>query len=284
MGTCTIPNKRMQRPELEANLLTQCDRLRSHLCAPGGPGLTEATLRAARLSQQLFLSHGTTTKKFASTCRDGQLFSRLAYNQKHPNQSFPLDAADVQMGTEDSIFFYAAPFRYPKSVCGFLFAATLEDERADDGTASPFDSGGLVHNIRYPPDFASPAEFLRQHEFPVPGHRGYLGLSMDNLFVQPESYIEGGAPSALGCLGLSGGDERMWTHEVRLPKRVALRGRHLQAVFAHRALPASNPHIEQLFQWCADESVDRVTFSGPDDGDFEVLKRECISYLRRKLY
>ena len=273
----------MGRLELEANLRTQCDRLRSHLGAPGGPGLTAATPRAAQLSQYLALSHSTSPKKFARICKDSQLYSRVGFNQ-HTNQSLPLDATDVQMGTSDCVFFYAAPFRYPHTNCGFLFAATLEDERSQDGTASPFDSGGLVHHIGIPPEFASPADFLRQHEFPVPDHREYLSLTMDNLFDQPESYIEGRAPALLGCLGLSGGDERMWTHEVRLPKRVALRGRHLQAVFAHRALPAANPDIEALFQWCADEDVDRIAFDGPEDGDFETLRRECISYLRTKLY
>jgi hypothetical protein len=274
----------MGRPEIHANLLTQCDRLRAHISAQRGLGLAAPTEQADHLSRLLFLSHGSTPTKFASICREGQLMSRVAYNQKHPDQPLSLDVIDLQLGTEDSIFFYAAPFRYPKSVCGFLFAASIEDERSHDGTASPFDSGGLVHKMVFPAEFASPADFLREHEFPIPGHRDYLSLSMDNLFDHPESYIEGRAPIIPGCLGLSDGDERMWTHEVRLPKRVALRGRHLRAVFAHRALPGSNSEIEALFEWCATEDVDRVVFDGPAAGDFETLKRECISYLRKKLY
>lgn len=273
----------MGRPELAANLHTLCDRLRAHLSAPGGPGLAAETPRADKLSRELFLAHSTKPTKFARICQDSQLVSAAEFNRRK-GQSLPPDHTDVKMGTSDCVFLYAAPFRFPHTVCGFLFAASLEDERSHDGAASPFDSGGLVHHISFPPEFASPAEFLRQHELPLPEHRDYLRLSMDNLLDQPEGYIEGRAPNGPSCLGLSGGDERMWTHEVRVPKRLALRGSNLRAVFVHKALPATNPAIEELLQWCRTEGVDWVAFDGPSAGDFDTLKRECIYYVGRKLY
>lgn len=107
---------------------------------------------------------------------------------------------------------------------------------------------------------------------------------MDSLFDHPESYVEGNDPTIPGCLGLSGGDNRGWTHEVRLPKQVAVRSSHLQAVFAQRDLPTNDPQIADLFEWCVMEDVDRVPYDGPKDGDFETLKRECISYMQKKLY
>jgi len=54
------------------------------------------------------------------------------------------DAHGGRDGNEDSVFFYVAPFRYPNTGCGLLFAATLESAHRDDGAATPFDSGWLT--------------------------------------------------------------------------------------------------------------------------------------------
>ena len=272
----------MSRQRLELNLQDQCKRLREYLSAANGPGVSAPSTLARSLSRRLPVSHATTERRFAKACKDGNLFSATVFAQR-ANRQIPPTAIDVRMGTANCVFLYAAPFRYPNTACGFLFSPSIEEERKDDGAASPFDSGGLVEHVSFPTAFQSPKEFLLTHEFPLPDHRDYLGLTMDNLFQRPEDYVEGTPPQFGGCLGLAGGDSRMWTHEVRLPERVPLRGRHLQAVFAHRSLVAANRQIEELFAWCANESVDRVAFDGPGDGDFEVLRRECISYLL-KLY
>lgn len=272
----------MGRAELDANLVTQCQRLRAHLSTAGTPCRETPSERAAKLSSEIYLSHATKTTTFAKIAKSGNIYSRVAINKQDP--SVKLGSTELQMGTADCVFFYAAPFRFPRTTCGFLFAPTLEEERCEDGAASPFDSGGLVHHIQLPPGFTTPSTFLREHEFPIPGHRDYLCLSMDHLFDQPESYLEGMASPAAGCLGLSGGDNRMWTHEVRLAERVDLRSRHLRAVFAHRALPASNPAIQDLFKRCLSEGIDWVAYEGPEAGAFKTLQRECISYMQKKLY
>lgn len=188
------------------------------------------------------------------------------------------------MGTAGSVFLYVAPFRYPISGCGLLFASTLEKERRDEGVATPFDSGGLA-TVLVRPDPAEPVrQFLARHELPVPEHRRYLGLSMDVLFGKPEDYVEGTMPRWPGPIGLTGGDQRQWTHEVRLPDRVFVRGSHLQAVFAPRARVAADERIGKLFAWCLLEGVDRIEFDTPKGNDFEALRRECLAYIRRTLY
>ena len=273
----------MRRQRLESNLSEQCQRLREYLSEPGGPGVATTSTRAQSLSQQLTVSHSTTPRLFAKACEESNLFSAMLLAER-AGRSVVSDAVDVRMGTANCVFLYAAPFRYPNTACGFLFSPSLEEERRDDGAASPFDSGGLAKHVGFPAGYGTPIEFLGRHEFPLPDHREYLQLTMENLFSKPEDYIEGTAPRHAGCLGLAGGDARMWTHEVRVPDRVPLRGRHLRAVFAHRALVVSNQHIQDLFLWCANESVDRIAFDGPGDGDFEMLQSECLSYLKRKLY
>jgi hypothetical protein len=182
------------------------------------------------------------------------------------------------------VFFYVAPFRYPDTGCGLLFARTLEFHRSHDGVATPFDSGGLLKVFTRPDPAEPPRAFLSRHELPIPEHRRYLGLSMSVLFHQPEDYIEGSDLRWPGPIGLTGGDRRRWTHEVRIPDRVFVRGSHLQAVFAPRSRVAAEPAIRGLFQWCDAEGVDRIAIDTPRENDFEALRRECLAYIRRKLY
>ncbi|MGI8991162.1 MAG: hypothetical protein ACR2I2_16485 [Bryobacteraceae bacterium] len=187
------------------------------------------------------------------------------------------------MGTAGYVFFYVAPFRYPNTGCGLLFAKSLEFEHENGGVATPFDSGGLARMfIRADP--AEPLrEFLARHEMPIPEHRRCLKLSMEILFHEPRNYVDGSDPRRPGPIGLTGGDQRRWTHEVRIPDRVFLRGSHLQAAFAPKARIAADPDIESLFQWCATESVDNISFDSPRGNDFGALRRECLAYFRRKV-
>jgi hypothetical protein len=150
--------------------------------------------------------------------------------------------------------------------------------------ATPFDSGGLLGWLTRPDPGELPRAFLARHELPIPEHRSYLGLSMAVLFEKPRDYFEGTDPLWPGPIGLIGGDQRRWTHEVRIPDQVFVRGSHLQAVFSPRARVAADPEVEGLFQWCAREGVDRILFDSPRENDFEALRQECIDYIRRKLY
>ena len=238
---------------------------------------------AAHLSDSLYLAHSTSGEKFSDICGSGYLASaaRLAAARSQP---LAPGGAEVILGTAGSVFFYVSPFRYPNTGCGFLFAKTLESDRSDDGVATPFDSGGLLKVFTRLDAAEPPRAFLSRHELPIPEHRRYLGLSMEVLFDKPEDYVEGLEPRLPGPIGLTGGDRRRWTHEVRISDQVLVRGSHLQAVFAPRARVAADPEVEELFRWCAREGVDHISFDTPRRNDFEALRRECLAYTRRKLY
>ena len=103
------------------------------------------------------------------------------------------------------------------------------------------------------------------------------------LFGKVWNYIECADPQRPGPIGLTGGDSRRWTHEVRIPGQVPLWGGNLQAVFAAKSRVKSDPEIKQFFKWCERGSVDRITFYTAGQDDFAALQRECVEYLRRKL-
>ena len=131
-----------------------------------------------------------------------------------------------------AVFFFVAPFRYPSTSCGLLFSRTLEDEASSTGASTPFDSGGLVSKFQRPHPSEPVRDFFARHELPPSAHRRHLGMSMSLLFDQPHDYVEGREPKRPHPMGITGGDQRRWTHEVRIPDRVGVRGSHLEAVFA----------------------------------------------------
>ena len=123
---------------------------------------------------------------------------------------------------------------------------------------------------------------MARHEMPIPEHRRYLRLSMGPLFDKAEDYVEGSHPHRPGPIGLAGGDHRRWTHEVRIPDRVLVRSRHLQAAFAPTRA-ARDPEIMRFLRWCAERGVDHFAFDAPRGGEFETLQKRCLAYIR-KLY
>ena len=273
----------MNRLHRETNLDDLCRRLEDYSRANLLAVPAQMSKMAKRLSESLYLAHSTTEARFGTICGSGCLTS-ADLQAAHRGKPLSPTRTEVVMGTSDSVFFYVAPFRYPNTGCGFLFSATLESEYTDRSVATPFDSGGLVNRLTRPDPTEPVREFLARHELPVPEHRSYLGLSMDVLFDKPEDYMKGTDPGWPGPVGLTGGDQRRWTHEVRIPYRVFLRGRHLQAVFAPRAWVAADSRIEALFEWCAGEDVERIVFDTPTSNDFAALSRECLAYIRRTLY
>ena len=188
------------------------------------------------------------------------------------------------LGTTNDVFFYVAPFRYPKSNCGLLFSQTSEEAHKESGNATPFDSGGLRRTFTRSNPAESVNDFLARHELPTPEHRQYLGQGMTALFNQPLEYVNGTSPCHPNPVGLTGGDQRRWTHEVRIPRSGRVQGSpHLQAVFAPWRV-VSDPQVEALPSWCERESVDRILFDTPKRDDFKGLQRECLNYIERELY
>ncbi|MBL8228922.1 MAG: hypothetical protein JNL98_10610 [Bryobacterales bacterium] len=260
--------------------LANLERLTSGLC---GGELRHPSSESARLSAALFLSHGTASSTFSSICARNELLSQSELIRMGLRNPAP-ECAEELLGTERFVFFYVAPFRYPNTACGVLFASALEEEHRHEGVAAPFDTGGLIHVFTRPDPSESPRTFLTRHELPLPTHRAYLALSMDIAFQQAADYIEGRDPSLASPLGITGGDARRWTHEVRIPERVSLQTRHLQAVFAPRARVRASQPVKDLFQWCLANGVDTVMFDTPSGDEFETLRNECLGYIRRKLY
>ena len=194
------------------------------------------------------------------------------------------------LGTSNDIFFYVGPFRYPSTACGILLSHSIESDHVDTAKATPFDSGGLVHRLGRPDADESVSTYLARRELP-PDHRQYLSYTLTALFHSPEDYLEGTDPLHPSPLGLTGGDARAWTHEVRLPGRVMLWGnRHLQALFL-KATVANDPNVEAMLTWCQRDGIDLIylpselpnELPNERDGGFTVLQRRCRRYLREKL-
>ena len=273
----------MSRHQWQANLDGLCRSLEDYARNNGIGVPNPSSGAAARFSDSAYLAHSTSSGKFSDICASGYLNSKASLAAARGGSLAP-GCVEVVLGTAGSVFFYVSPFRYPNTTCGFLFAKSLESHRSDDGVATPFDSGGLLGWFARPDPAEPPRDFLARHELPIPEHRSYLGLSMAVLFDKPLDYFEGTDPFWPGPIGLTGGDHRRWTHEVRIPDRVFVRGSHLHAVFSPRARVAADPEVEGLFQWCATEGVDRILFDTPREDDFEALRQECLAYIRRKLY
>ena len=235
------------------------------------------TPTARPLAEALLLAHSTTANRLAEIHRSGVLLSTAAVNALK-GKPVPPDGAESVLGTAGFVFLYAGTFRYPGTSCGLLFAKSLEAQYKDDGEASPFDSGGLLFHLQRPDPAESPRSYLQRHTLPLPGHRHYLGQCLSTLFAAPEDYLKGG-PIHSGPLGLTGGDARRWTHEVRIPECVQLRGPHLQAVFVPVSSAGPNSAITPLLSWCLAEQVDVVAYQTDDFDNFESLNRTCRDYL-----
>jgi hypothetical protein len=273
----------MTRVEREANLVRLCRELQEYSLTQAPPPAVQVLGQAERLSASLFLANSSSRRNFARICDTGFIACQDVLAAMGAVSLDPLGCETV-LGTTGDVFFYLAPFRFPSTACGFLFAGTLENEHADDGVGTPFDSGGLHQHFERADPVEPARAFLGRHELPVPQHRQYLERSMRFLFHTPEDYVEEVQPFNPGPLGISCGDSRRWTHEVRIPGRVFVRTGHLQAVFASRSLVATSRPVENLFKWCSTEGVDNIAFDHPSGDDFEELRRQSLEYVRSRLY
>ena len=212
------------RADRQANLIRMTQQLTTHAQQLGVP--SEPSPLAIKLGQGIFLAHSTTRRNFAKICDSQRILSqaKLAAQNGVPVD----DCVEIQLGTSNDVFFYAASFRYPNTGCGFLFASTLEAENKESGTATPFDSGGLLHHIIRLNLSETEKDYLGHHELPIPEHRQYLGQSMTALFKDPKEYVEGVPPCHKGPLGLTSADPqgRHWTHEVRITESIQVQGSH----------------------------------------------------------
>jgi hypothetical protein len=271
----------MSQLQRKANLNRLCEELDAYSASQVPPPPTHPSPLAEKLSNSLFLSNSSTPETFAHICQSRTLFSR----ERLASQGIPVKPgrAEVAMGTANCVFFYLAPFRYPRSACGLLFAGSLESERSPEATATPFDSGALHTHFKRTDPFEAAQTFLARHDLPIPDHRVYLQRSLRLLFRSPEDYLNRIDPLSAGPLGLSGGDSRRWTHEVRIPDSVSV-ATHLQAAFASHSVIAADRNIQSLFEWCEREGIDAERFHAREGLEFVDLESRSIDYLRKRIY
>lgn len=272
----------MSRSQRERNLTRLLEGLDAYARDNGITAPNPPPPEAVTLSASCFLAHSTSDDSFAAICASNQLLSPAELARQRGEALRP-DSAEAILDTGKFVFLYAAPFRYPHTGCGLLFAVSLEHENREEGVATPFDSGGLKEVFSRADPAEAPRAFLSRHELPLPEHRDYLRQTMILLFGHPLDYLDGREPRWPGPLGLTGGDQRRWTHEVRIPERAWVQTGQLQAVFVRTALAAGDADIKKLCRWCELEGTDLIEFDTPRGNDFEALQRECVAYMRQKL-
>lgn len=159
----------MSRLRWEANQAQLLRRLEVY-AATNGIARSGQPPDAVKLGQSMYLAHSTASDNFSEICAAGRLLSAIQLAVVRGEALKP-DAVEALLGTAGFVFFYVAPFQYPKTGCGLLFARSLEEYYRDDGVATPFDSGALVDVFTRPDPAEPPREFLARHELPVPDHR-----------------------------------------------------------------------------------------------------------------
>jgi len=234
-------------------------------------GLAEA------LAKRMPLSHGTTRETFLKICKTKALLSQKALIERGILAAKP-ESTEAMMGTDAFVFFFAGPFSYPKVNCGFLLRADIEDS-FDEAEASPFDSGGLLDVFSWPDDgFEDARAFLDAHRLPVPQYREYLRKFLGLYFGDPWHYIDGKDP-VKEPIGITGGDRRRWTAEVRFSREIRLEI-PFEAVFVTRDA-INHPSVEALITRCHDTGIHVHLMDTQKTGEFKRLQDRCKHHFER---
>lgn len=234
------------------------------------------------MAQKLPLSHATSEGTFIKILDSKALLSQMAVNPR-------ANSAEATLGTADDVFFYLGAFSYPDTDCGFLFLPALEADQQTDGVCTPFDSGALVSKVSppatYPQDTPGRVRFVRDHELPVSEYRKLLGQVITDYSRACGIYLE--FPNEFKCecgflrghpFGLVGGDLRVATFEVRIPRRVPLSHPHLHAVFVRSGFePRELAHLRRA-------GVRIETFQPELGADSSgALRAACINFIQEHL-
>jgi hypothetical protein len=231
----------------------------------------------------LLLANSCSRAAFPKICASNGLLSQAQVAQATSVALEPGIAESV-LGTADYVFLYVGSFRYPGTACGLLFKPSLEEHRQQDSCASPFDTGGLVRHMVLPDPSETPLAFHLRHELPVPAHRKVLALTIDLCFGHPTDYLSAVDATHLprSPFGITDGDLRRYTHEVRIPQSVPLRSQHLEAAFVAGLLGESLA-VEDFAEWCLQNGIHYQRFLHPGEGDFNALRREAMGYVMQNL-
>ena len=228
--------------------------------------------RAERLAQGMPLSNGASAATFAKIAKDREIRCQSRIRSELGPSGKPTH--EERLGTDRCVPFFAGPFLYPKSECGLLFNRSLEEAHRAEGACTPFDSGALikVHAV------SDPHEFMVEHEVPVPEHRELLSEVLARLFNDPWDYLDGKDPRSSSHFGLTKGDARRYTHEVRIPDAVGILD-HVMAVFVTSSRVA-DPSIMAYLVECEKRNIDYVPVPAGHSGNFQKLSRSSTNYIR----
>ncbi len=202
--------------------------------------------RAERAATLMPLSWSASTVVFRDVSRDQAIRSqRDLHEGTPPRQAVGGQTVETALGTDNAVFTYAGPVRYPRiEPIALLFQPTIERQHTGLKRATAFDSGGLQEGVIRPrisdTRGSDIVAFLRGHELPVPEYRRYLADILATAFEDPLAYLwDSPGPLCETTLAVEPADpscdSRRWTFEVRFEGRIDLAW-NLSAVFLPRAL------------------------------------------------
>ncbi len=276
---------RLSEARLNGNLARLLDEF--DLLAGADPRLEQRRAEphrdAERVARRLPLSHACSSEAFLGIARSRGLRSQRSL--RGPGVPAPVTrSVEVELDTDDHVFAFVAPFRYPDQVAGLRIAAQIEPNVSRRSVATPFDSGGLVAHC----ERADPSEpvraFLDRHELPVPDYRAYLERLLTCAFASPWRYVDGDDPDAVCPPGLTGGDARRHTFEVRVHRELTLEDGVL-AVFLTAEMAVHDDVADALADWrLPDESVRIHPVDPSTDAEVSAsawggLSAECKRFL-----
>jgi hypothetical protein len=267
---------------LQNNLDTAVEELRQHRQVHNGCGnryvAGEAT--AKLLAAALPLSHSRSEKQFEKIWSDRTIKSRRLLNGGTvPKNADGSNPAEVVLGTDDDVFLYAGPIRFPTSnCCGILFAPAIEPVFPRDKRATPFDSGGLVAHFTQKVPATSAKDFLEAHELPVPDYRKYLSDFTASLFDPPSQYyLATDPPLCEQPIAITGGDVRRATFEVRFRNQVPLDA-YVLAIFL-ASVVAQEPWAKAIMVECVQRGITVRTFSTDDNLAYDHLVQATVFFI-----
>lgn len=192
---------------------------------------------------------------------------------------------EVILHTDDDVFFFAGPFRYPvnSGPCGLIFSPEIESKLSNRKIATPFDSGGLLNHFKPLNTSLTPIEFVRANEMPVPDYRTYLGEFIATTFHEPTDYLhDDNAPACDTPMLVKSkdpnADARQWTFEVRCQGPVPMDA-PLMAIIIERALAQSGDWAEDMMMVLKSRGVVFTLFDTVDGSDWEILKEQGQKFL-----
>jgi hypothetical protein len=154
-------------------------------------------------------------------------------------------------GTVDAVCFWIGPLRIPDRNAALVFRA--EAEKA--GTATPWDSGGLLARCAQHLGEAERKSLIERRTMSAPGYRRALAAAIFVRHGNPQRYVQGALLRATDpdriCQGT---DLSSFTYEAQIPGRLRIFTDDLMYGAAHGSV-AMNRHMNRVRSFCDDFDV-----------------------------